>query len=806
MAKFELKNITNTTSRQVVQRAYGYVLHKIQIIRKEPGLIAAKVYGTGIYDTSIFQDDYGEYGQSCTCPYGAPCKHTVALAMQISTQSSLTQLIEIPPQTLFTKGKYKNESADLQTINIDKVKKGIPTPQLILQVATKTSWRAIVKASYGGQNILPSQNSQIYAVDETGEIWERDLDSESKFIRDFKIRFYQETYDSEQIVGLVKELPSEWEIFIEKDGITKVGRDEIKAKFDNESGINWLDITGEFIVDAQKYSLAELILAGAGSERIITLRGKSHLINDSLFKQLQKLTTLANKNGSIKLDRTQVGIIDELDMLDVGKLHESWQKTLRAIREFDGIKSLPQLTGIRADLRPYQLHGVSYLNYLRELDFGGILADDMGLGKTIQAIAMLVKYKSEKRKIKVLIVAPTSVVNNWESEIRKFAPELRTYKYIGMGRNLSKFNLEIILTSYAIMRRDVAKIKAINWDYLILDEAQYTKNYTSQTARAARAIAAKHKLCLTGTPIENNLSELYSQLDFLNPGMLGTIEEFHKNIATPIEKHKNQDVSLHLQKLIKPFILRRTKDQVLSELPAKIEQLILLEMGEKQKEFYETLRLYYQARILNLVDHQGVGRSQIQILEALLRLRQVCCDPRLIKPQEYHSSIKLEEVVEICGELIAEGHKVLLFSQFTSMIKLIEDEFSKNHIKFQTLTGQTKASDRTKLIDNFQTNDEPLVFILSLKAGGIGINLTAADYVIHYDPWWNPAVETQATDRAHRIGQKNTVTVYKMVIKDSIEEKILGLQQKKRDLIDSVILGGKVNKELSREDLEYLLS
>jgi non-specific serine/threonine protein kinase len=534
------------------------------------------------------------------------------------------------------------------------------------------------------------------------------------------------------------------------------------------------------------------------------LRGKSHLIDEPLFKKFQKLATLADKSGAIKLNRSQIGIVNDLEMLDLNKLHVSWQKTLKAVRDFEGVTEIAQVAGLNANLRPYQLHGVSYLNYLQELEFGGILADDMGLGKTVQAIAMLSKYKIDNPKMKILIVSPTSVVSNWQSEIQRFAPNMKTYVYAGLRRVLPS-NIEILLTSYAIVRRDVELLKKIKWDYLILDEAQYTKNFASLTARATRSIDAKHRLCLTGTPIENNLSELYSQLEFLNPGMLGTLKEFRENIAGPIEKHQNVEISAHLQKLIKPFILRRTKDQVLTELPPKTEQIISLEMGIKQKAFYETLRQYYQTRILKMVDQRGIGQSKLQILEALLRLRQTCCDPRLVKLDDDSGSIKLNEVVKICKELIEEGHKVLLFSQFTTMLDLIEKEFEKNNILYKKLTGQTKSAVRTKLIDSFQIDGNPQVFLLSLKAGGIGINLTAADYVIHYDPWWNPAVESQATDRTHRIGQNRAVTVYKMVIKDSIEEKILGLQQKKKDLIDRVILGGKVSKELSREDLEYLL-
>jgi non-specific serine/threonine protein kinase len=804
MSKFELRNITKNVQTQIIQRAYGYVLNKIQIVRKQPALIAAKAMGTRTYDTIISQNDYGEYIQSCTCPYGAPCKHTVALAMQISTQSSLVQLIEMSPQTLFTTGKNHHKVEIKPTSTAPQINIGIPVPQLVLSSIRKAHWHSRLMMRYEEASIEANFLEPIYLPGLNGKICKRNFDMESIFAQYFYHNYPGKVLDWDEFNQLVLTLPQEWEILIEKDELTKIYRGDIEAKFENESGINWLDITGEIQIDETKYTLAEMILAGAGQNRIVTLRGKSHLIDEPLFKKFQKLATLADKSGAIKLKRSQIGIVNDLEMLDLNKLHVSWQKTLKAVRDFEGVTEIAQVAGLNANLRPYQLHGVSYLNYLQELEFGGILADDMGLGKTVQAIAMLSKYKIDNPKMKILIVSPTSVVSNWQSEIQRFAPNMKTYVYAGLRRVLPS-NIEILLTSYAIVRRDVELLKKIKWDYLILDEAQYTKNFASLTARATRSIDAKHRLCLTGTPIENNLSELYSQLEFLNPGMLGTLKEFRENIAGPIEKHQNVEISAHLQKLIKPFILRRTKDQVLTELPPKTEQIISLEMGIKQKAFYETLRQYYQTRILKMVDQRGIGQSKLQILEALLRLRQTCCDPRLVKLDDDSGSIKLNEVVKICKELIEEGHKVLLFSQFTTMLDLIEKEFEKNNILYKKLTGQTKSAVRTKLIDSFQIDGNPQVFLLSLKAGGIGINLTAADYVIHYDPWWNPAVESQATDRTHRIGQNRAVTVYKMVIKDSIEEKILGLQQKKKDLIDRVILGGKVSKELSREDLEYLL-
>ena len=674
------------------------------------------------------------------------------------------------PKTLLTlMGLTRYVPMTLPAELVDSIATGSPKPRVQLSMITRTSWESRVQMEYGRIAVSPTEKEREYLSDGTGKIVKRDWEKEVELVREFE-KYKREIYLPEDVTTLADILPPEWEIWMEEGVLSRAPG---KMNFTSESSIDWLGIDGELEINEEKYSLAELILAGAGRTRMVNLRGKRHLVDSQLFTQLQKLDPLADSSGLVQLNRTQVGLLENLEMIEVDKLHGEWRKTLRSINDFTSIGKIQGVKEISAPLRPYQLLGVGFLRYLQEMGFGGILADDMGLGKTVQTLAILAQYFAKNKKLKALIVAPTSVVSNWESEIVHFCPQLTTLNYTGPIRTLPKRQYpQIVLTNYAILRIDSEKLKKEKWDYVILDEAQYAKNVKSQTARVARELTSTHRLCLTGTPIENNLSELYSQLTFLNPGMLGALEQFRQKIAIPIEKHQDVYVSTHLQRLIKPFILRRTKEQVLKDLPPKTEQVITLPMGAEQRQFYETLRDYYRAKVMKLVEQRGVERSQIQILEALLRLRQACCDPRLVKANDKSGSVKLDELGRMARELIGEGHKVLVFSQFTGMIELIEKQLTKEKLPYQTLTGQTKASERKRLRDHFQTSPTPLIFLLSLKAGGVGVNLTAASYVIHFDPWWNPAVEAQATDRAHRIGQHKSVSVYKMLIKDSIEEKI----------------------------------
>jgi SNF2 family DNA or RNA helicase len=434
----------------------------------------------------------------------------------------------------------------------------------------------------------------------------------------------------------------------------------------------------------------------------------------------------------------------------------------------------------------------------------------MGLGKTIQTIALLLNLKAEKKTapLRVLIVAPTSVVTNWVREIERFSPTLTTALWHGAGRKDQMEELEsanVVITSYALLRRDIDLLKKLRLDYAILDEAQNIKNPLSATAQAAKELGAERRLALTGTPIENRLSEIWSIFEFVSPGLLGPLPKFEEKFARPIDQGDSK-AAARLRSIIHPFILRRTKNEVAKDLPPKLEVDKLIDLAPDQKAIYLQVLREVRATVLGEVERVGLGKSQLHILAGLTKLRQAACDPRLLGlPLEFshEDSGKLMAIRELIDEVESGGHKVLVFSQFVSMLKLIREALDEDKIRYEYLDGSTM--DRAERIDRFQTDPTISVFLISLKAGGSGLNLTAADTVIHFDPWWNPAVEDQASDRAHRIGQKKVVTVYRLVAAGTIEEKILQLKQKKKDLVASVLsedMGGA--KNLTRDDLDDL--
>ncbi len=454
-----------------------------------------------------------------------------------------------------------------------------------------------------------------------------------------------------------------------------------------------------------------------------------------------------------------------------------------ALLKHAGTRPMPLPRTLRATLRPYQRDGFAWLQRLRTAAFGGILADSMGLGKTVQTIAhLLQERKSGRLTLPALIIAPTSLLPNWEAEIRRFGPSLHTLVLHGARRSERHDDIgeaHVVVTSYALLVRDFDVLGARDWGIAVLDEAQNIKNASSKTAKAARLLRADQRLCLTGTPIENHLEELWSLFAFVDPAILGERERFRRVFRTPIEKRDDLERRNALAGRIAPFILRRTKEQVATDLPSKTEILIRVELGEAQRDLYETIRAAMHERVREALARRGLARSHIVVLDALLKLRQVCCHPRLLpsdRARGVEDSAKLDALREMVEEMVDDGRRILLFSQFTSMLRLIEEQLKTLDIPYVQLTGDTK--DRATPVRRFQAGEVP-VFLISLKAGGTGLNLTAADTVIHYDPWWNPAVENQATDRAHRIGQDKPVFVYKLVCENTIEERILELQARK---------------------------
>lgn len=480
----------------------------------------------------------------------------------------------------------------------------------------------------------------------------------------------------------------------------------------------------------------------------------------------------------------------------------------KALQNFMGVEQVELDPDFKGSLRHYQQDGVNWVNFLKRFGFGGILADDMGLGKTIQTIAFLNQEKSVKQHPS-LVVCPTSVVENWYREATRFAPTLKVLALVGKNRaeHFAKVNdYDLIITSYPLIQRDLDEYCKRSWHYMVIDEAQKVKNHRTKTHEAFCKIKSKHKLALSGTPIENRLMELWSIFQIVMPGFLMTQNAFKRYWAQPIEKGTDQDRKQELKQKLMPFILRRTKDQVLKELPPKTETLHYCELTEKQKVLYKEVAEYSKSEIFKNIDSKGVEKSYFSILTALLRLRQICCHPNLTNkdiPTTIEESGKLQELFPLLEQIIEEGHRILLFSQFVEMLQIIQQGINQNKWESVYLDGSTK--NRQSVIDEFQENSDIKIFLLSLKAGGVGINLTAADYVIHFDPWWNPAVENQATDRAHRIGQLNPVFVYRMITRDTIEEKIHNMQQKKKELADSVITDETSwLKRLSLSDIENL--
>ncbi|CAM2789904.1 DNA/RNA helicase SNF2 [Legionella steigerwaltii] len=518
-----------------------------------------------------------------------------------------------------------------------------------------------------------------------------------------------------------------------------------------------------------------------------------------------------DENQHLQMNKYQVILMREAE-LAIAATKTRWQgaETLREqIRKLSQLTHIPEIqmpTGLQAQLRDYQRHGLNWLQFLRVSHFSGILADDMGLGKTVQALAHLQCEKEQGRiKAASLIVAPTSLVGNWQAEAKRFTPQLKVLVYHGSERHQDNFDdYDLVVSTYGLIHRDKDKFITYPFYYLILDEAQFIKNARTKTTQIIQQLHATHRLCLTGTPLENHLGELWSLFHFLMPGLLGDAKQFRLWFRTPIEKYADLNRRDVLIKRVQPFILRRTKNQVVRELPPKTEMTRTIEIIGPQRDLYEAIRMSMEKKVRDAIAKQGLGKSHILLLDALLKLRQVCCDPRLLSLPEasmaHGTSAKLEALMDLLDNLVGEGRRVLVFSQFTSMLQLIEEELRARNYDYLKLTGQTVH--RQAMVEKFQEGKTP-VFLISLKAGGTGLNLTRADTVIHYDPWWNPAVEDQATDRSHRIGQENPVFVYKLITLGTVEEAILGMQEKKRQLVEGVLSADPAKAmTLSEEDIE----
>jgi len=580
------------------------------------------------------------------------------------------------------------------------------------------------------------------------------------------------------------------------------------------SNTDWFDAKIDIVFGDQQVTVAEVKRALANKQQFVQLNdGTLGILPEEWIKKYSLLFRVGEgKTNSLKLSRYHLSVVDELyENRDENELVVQLEEKYQRLREFDKINNIEPPEHLQHVLRPYQIAGYQWLNYLHEINWGGILADDMGLGKTVQALSFLERYKSEYGKIKALVVCPTTLIYNWENEIKKFTPSLSYHIHHGGQRSRAKeelMNYDISITTYGTLRSDIKLFVSIEFDYIILDESQAIKNPSSKVTRAASLLKAKHRLCMSGTPLQNNTFDIFAQMNFLNPGMLGTMEFFRQEFSIPIDKFGEEDRKDHLRKILYPFILRRTKEQVAKDLPEKQEMVLFCEMEDEQRKIYDAYRNDYRNQILGTIETQGIQRSQLTILQGLMKLRQICDSPAILNEEEKfeNHSIKLEELTREIAENIG-NHKALIFSQFLGMLALIKEKLTQLDVRFEYFDGSTSAPDREKAIQSFQNDESVRVFLISLKAGGVGLNLTAADYVYIVDPWWNPAVEQQAIDRTHRIGQTKNIFAYRMICKDTIEDKILQLQEKKRTLAKELISDDATFvKSLSREDVEYLFS
>jgi superfamily II DNA or RNA helicase len=575
------------------------------------------------------------------------------------------------------------------------------------------------------------------------------------------------------------------------------------------SGVDWFELHGDVDYGGATAKLPALLAALRRGENMVRLDdGTYGLLPEEWLTRFGPIAGMGTPEADhLRFRRNQAGLLDALLATQPEvSCDATFARVRDELRSFAGVRAGEQPKGFVGQLRDYQRDGVGWMDFLRRFSFGGCLADDMGVGKTAQVLALLeARRASSDAPGPSLVVVPKSLVFNWKQEAARFTPRLRVLDHTGLARDIHCFsNYDVILTTYGTLRRDAAEFKDMEFDYVVLDEAQAIKNPGTESAKAARLLRGRNRLALSGTPVENHLGELWSIFEFLNPGMLGAAGVF--KLAGGAARNPSEETRTLLAHALRPFILRRTKEQVARELPAKSEQTIFCELEGPQRKLYNELRLHYRNSLLQTVAANGLAKSKIQVLEALLRLRQAACHPGLLDPKRRgDSSAKLDVLIDQLEEIVAEGHKALVFSQFTSLLSLVKERLDQSAMVYEYLDGATR--DRQQRVERFQNDPDCPLFLISLKAGGLGLNLTAAEYVFLLDPWWNPAVEAQAVDRAHRIGQTHQVFAYRLIARDTVEEKILQLQSSKRDLAAAIISeDNSLIRDLKREDLELLLS
>jgi SNF2 family DNA or RNA helicase len=587
------------------------------------------------------------------------------------------------------------------------------------------------------------------------------------------------------------------------------------VRLEINSGVDWFEMSGRVDFGDAAVPLPRLLTALKRREQTVTLDdGSVGVLPEDWLQKYGLLADLGHVDRDhLRFARHQAGLLDALiaAMPDV-KVDAIFERLRDQLKNFSGIEATKEPSTFTGELRDYQREGLAWMHFLRRFGFGGCLADDMGLGKTVQVLALLEGRRTARRGAAAgesegrpsLVVAPRSLIFHWKREAERFTPNLRVLDHTGgmrrrPGEHFNRY--DVVLTTYGTLRRDALNFKDLNFDYCILDEAQAIKNSATLSAKAARLLRADHRLAMSGTPVENHLGELWSLFEFLNPGMLGSAALFGRTGRNPDPATREL-----LSRALRPFILRRTKEQVARELPSKTEQTLYCDLEPRERKLYNELRDFYRARLLKNADGEDLNRIKFQALEALLRLRQAACHPGLIdKSKQEEPSAKIDTLVAQLDQVLDEGHKALVFSQFTSLLAILRQRLERAGTRYVYLDGRTR--DREARVRQFQEDGDLRLFLISLKAGGLGLNLQAAEYVYLLDPWWNPAVETQAIDRAHRIGQTRQVFAYRLIARETVEEKVLELQRSKRDLADAIITGNNsFIHNLTREDLQLLLS
>ncbi|HVR42984.1 MAG TPA: DEAD/DEAH box helicase [Thermoanaerobaculia bacterium] len=680
-----------------------------------------------------------------------------------------------------------------------------PKPFLRLELGSDREgegWTGDFRVRYGEVEVVPGEGARSLVDEE--RILMRDLPREEELRARLEVlRVTRDYYGAwrirtSQAASILATLAGEgWTI--ELHGRPLRLADDLVVEV--ETGIDWFDLRAEVSFGGVSVPVATLLDATPGALRKLP-DGSYGIVDGTMLGDFGFLEGAEKRaDGRVRFPGSQALLIDLLLRARTGVRSDPGFATLRErLATGEEVRARTEGPEFRGELRPYQRDGLGWLHHLRKLEVGGCLADDMGLGKTVQVLALLASIRSDRPS---LVVAPRSLLFNWREEAARFAPGLRVVEYHGADRSPEiARDADLVLTTYGTLRTDVGRLSAMELEYVILDEAQAIKTASSQTAKSARLLRGRHRLALSGTPIENHLGELWSLFEFLNPGMLGSSKWFRRQFAG---RNVSRERLGALAEAVRPLLLRRTKEQVAPELPARVEQTLWCELDPAQRKIYDDLRLLYRSRLLDKVRSEGMQKSRMHVLEALLRLRQAACDPALLDPTIRVPGAKLETLLEELSEVIDSGHRALVFSQFTSFLRLAARRLEKQKVDYAWLDGST--TDRQSVVRAFQAADGPPVFLISLRAGGTGLNLTNADYVFLLDPWWNPAVEAQAIDRTHRIGQDKPVFAYRLIARDTVEEKILELQSSKRELAESILTeDNSVIRNLDVETLERLLS